>query len=110
VVSEVAVGELLVGVVGVVGEAVVVAAEEDPVLQVGLPAFGPGLGEVVGLGPGGWSVAAFGAAAAVAEGEGEALGSGEESGFSAEVEDRGGAAEDGGDDPGAAGEPAGLAG
>ena len=33
VVAEVAVGELLVGVVGVVGEAVVVAAEQDPVPQ-----------------------------------------------------------------------------
>jgi hypothetical protein len=51
VVSEVAVGALVVGVVGVVGEAVVVAAQEDPVGEVRLSALGPGFGEVVGLGP-----------------------------------------------------------
>src|SRR5690349_3420966 len=73
VVSEVAVGEALVGVIGVVGEAVVVAAEQDRVGQVGGAAVGPGV-EVVGFGPGWWPVAAFGAAALVAQGQRNTLG------------------------------------
>ena len=110
VVSEVAVGEAVVGVVGVVGEAVVVAAEQDPVGEVGCPALGPGFGEVVGFGPGGWSVAAFGAAAIVAQHHRGALGPVEQAGFAAQVQHHRGSAEDGGDDPGPAGEPADLAG
>ena len=52
-------------------------------------------------------VAADGGAAALLEGEDEALGGCVEAAFAAEVEDVGGAVEDGGDDAVAAGEVAG---
>ena len=65
---------------------------------------------VVGVAHPGWGVAAVGGAAAVALGEGDPLGFGVEAALPAEVEDLGVAAEDGGDDPGPAGEPAGLTG
>ena len=65
---------------------------------------------MVGVAEPGWGVAALGGAAAVAVGQGDALGFGVEAALPAEVEDLRGAVEDGGDDPGPAGEPAGLAG
>ena len=77
-------------VVGMMREAVVVTAKEDAVVEVGVASVCPGLFEVVGLGPGGWSVTALGAAALVAQHEGDALGSREEALFAAEVEDGGG--------------------
>ena len=60
--------------------------------------------------PAGWGVAAFDVAAAGFDGLGDALGFVVEATCSAEVEDLGLAAEDGGDDPGFAGQPAGGAG
>ncbi len=65
---------------------------------------------VVGVTQPGWGVTAVGGAAAVPQREGDPLGLGVETASAAEVEDLGVAAEDGGDDPGPAGEPAGLAG
>ncbi len=96
-------------VAGVVGESVVEAAEEDSVGEVGLAAGLPGV-PVVCFGPGGWSVAGFGAAAAVSDGHQHGLGFGEQSGFPAAVDrDARGAVEDG-DDGGVAGQPADLLG
>src|SRR5690349_21843596 len=86
-----------------------VVAEEDAVGEVGLAAGGPG-DPVVGLAPGAGDRAALGAALAIAEQEGLALGSAEEAAGAAEVEHLGGAAEDSRDDPRRAGEPAGLGG
>jgi hypothetical protein len=95
--------------VGVVDEVVVVAAEEAAVGDTGGAALGPG-GEVVALGPGRGSVAALGDAAAVAQAHRDALVAGVEAAFPADVEGLGVAAEDDRDDPGLAGEPAGLGG
>src|SRR4051794_7655974 len=101
------VGGVLVAVV--VGQRVVAGAERDGVGGVGLPAAGPGCG-VVDVAHGWWPVAAFGGAATVLECRGDALGFGVEPGLAAQVEHGGGATEDGGDDPGLAGQPAGLPG
>ena len=65
--------------------AVVVAAEEEAVGEVGLAALGPG-DEVVGVGVDGWAVAAGESASAIAGGEGAALGGGVDADFAAEVE------------------------
>ena len=94
-------GDLAVGVEGhvvavVVGSVVVVGAEEDEVFEVGVAAVGPG-GEVVGFAPGGGHGAAAGLAGGEQEGFGAALGRGGESAGAAEVEELGGAAEDGGE-------------
>ena len=70
--ADVAVGEDLVGVAGVVDEVVVVAAQADAVVDVGLATLGPGF-EVVGLGPGGGDGAALAAAVLVAQREGTVL-------------------------------------
>ena len=96
-------------VAGVVGEGVVAGAEQPAGRGVGGSAAGPGV-VVVGVAQPGWGVAALGGAAAVAVGEGDPLGFGVEAARAAEVEDLGRAAEDGGDDPGPAGQPARLAG
>jgi hypothetical protein len=109
---DVAVGEVVDVVAGGVGFAVVVGAEESSVVEVGVAAVVPG-GVVVGVTPGGGSVAAVGGAAALLDGQGDALVFGVQPAFAAHVEDDGAAvdeaAEDGGDDPGLAGEPSGLA-
>jgi hypothetical protein len=89
--------------------AVVVAAEGDRVLEVGVAAVGPGA-SVVELAPGEGSVAAVGGAGGVPGGERDPLGLGEEALGAAEVEDLGGAGQDRRQDPGAAGEAAGLGG
>ena len=87
----------------------VVAAQGDGVGQVGASAVAPGV-QVVGLGPRERDVAPVCGARVVGEGEGGALGGGEEPVLAAQVDRLGVPAEDGGDDPGAAGGPAGLAG
>jgi hypothetical protein len=76
-----------------VGFAVVVAAQEASVGEVGAAALGPG-DVVVGLGPAGWAVAAFGGAAALGEGEGEALVFGVQAAGAAHVEDHRGAVDE----------------
>ena len=58
----------------------------------------------------GWPVAAVGGAAAVADGECGPHGCGVEAGLAADVEDFGGSAEHGGDDPGLACQAAGGSG
>jgi hypothetical protein len=95
---------------GVVGSVVVERAEELAVGEVGPAPGRPGLLGVVGFAPGGWDGAAVGGALAVADGHRLALGRGEQPGGAAEVEDLTLPAEDDGDDPGLAGEPAGLLG
>ena len=66
---------------------------------------------MVGVALAGGSVAALGGAGgSVAQGEGDALGLGVEAAGAAEVEDLGLPAEHGGDDPGPAGQAAGLGG
>src|SRR5690606_35736721 len=79
---------------GVVDSVVVMAAQEDTVLDVGRASGAPG-GPVVGLGPGAGDVAACGATSLVAQEQGLALGCGVQASCSAEVEDLGGSAEDG---------------
>ena len=91
------------------GRVVVPVAEQDTVGEVGRAAVGPG-GGVVGLAPGCGDVAVLGPAAGVAQGEGLALGGGEQPGGAAQVEDLGLGAQDGGDEAGGAGQPAGFAG
>ena len=81
----VAVGEALEAPVGFVGAVVVVAAEQDAVVEVGAAGGRPGV-EVVGFAPGAGGVAAFGAAGRVADEECLALGGGEEASGAAEVE------------------------
>ena len=95
-VAEVAVGGAGGGVAGVVGALVVPVAEQDTVGEVGLAAVGPG-GGVVGLAPGCGDVTVLGPAAGVAQGEGLALGGGEQPGGAAQVQDLTPGAEDGGD-------------
>jgi len=75
-----------VGVVVVVGAVVVEVAEAGRVGEVGRAASGPRV-LVVGFGPGGGGVTAFGAAVLVADPQGFALGAGEQAGGAAEVED-----------------------
>ncbi|QYF74226.1 hypothetical protein [Cryobacterium sp. PAMC25264] len=70
----------------VVQEAVVRVAEQDAVADVGGAVVAEPVVDVVGFGEGGWFVAVAPAAAAVAGGEGDALGGGEEALVSAEVE------------------------
>src|SRR4029078_5738802 len=89
----------------VVGSGVVPGADHDGV-AVGVAAVGPA-GGVVEVAAAGRFVAVFGLAAADLDAFGDALVFVVEPGGAAEVEDLGGAAEDGGDDPGLAGEPAG---
>src|SRR3954471_9074567 len=79
-----------------------------PCFEVGVAALGPGV-FVVCLGPGWWAVAVGGGAAVVLVVEGDLLVLGEESFGAAEVEGYGVPVEDHRDDPGAAGQPAGLA-
>ena len=93
------------GVIGVVGAVVVEGADEDAVLEVGEPSSTPRPFEVVGLAPVGGDVAALGPAGAVADRHGEALSVAEEASGPAEVQRLRLAAEDGGDDPGGAGQP-----
>jgi hypothetical protein len=76
---------------------------------VGVAAGCPGL-SVVGFGPGVGDVAAVGGAGLVVQGGGYPLGFGEEPSCPAQVQWLGGAAEDGGDDAGPAGQPPGLGG
>ena len=83
----------------------VVAAEQDGVVEVGGAAVGPVV-DVVGVAPARWSVAAGEGAAAVAQHEGASERAGDEAALSADVEDLAGAAEDGGEDGGVAGEAA----
>jgi hypothetical protein len=78
-------------------------------VEVGLAAFGPGLG-VVGFAEGGGHGAGGLGAGLVADLHGEALGGAEAPGLAAEVEDLGPAAEDGGPLAGLAGQASGLAG
>src|SRR5690606_2902569 len=104
-----AVGQLSHVVGGVVGVGVVAGAEQPAVCDRGATAEVPG-GLVVGVAHAGGPVAAFGGAALLLDREGDALGLGVEAPFPAEVEDFGVAAEDGGDDPGLAGQSAGQAG
>ena len=97
-------------VVGVVVDALVVpVAQGDGVVEVGASAVGPGL-SVVELAPGEGALAAVGGAGLVSEADGDPLGFGEEPGLAAEVEGDRAAVEDGGEDPGAAGEASGFAG
>jgi hypothetical protein len=107
--SEVTVGESLVEVAVVVGSVVMVGAEQEAVVQVGVAAGGPGLIGVVGFAPGSGDVAAGGAADPVADGEGLALGGGEQAAGAAQVEGLGVAAEDVRDEAGGAREAAGFA-
>ena len=105
-----AVGGVLDEVAVVVDAVVVPGAEQHPVLQVGAASAAPGVAGVVGLAPGRGDRAALGAAAGLGDGEGLALRGGEEPSGAAEVEHLRLPAEDGGDDAGAAGEPAYLTG
>jgi len=93
----------------VVDALVVPVAQGDGFVQVGAAAFGV-LGAVVEFAAGVGAIAAGGGAGVVVQSGGDALGLGEGAGFAAEVEGDGVAVEDGGDDPGAAGEPSGFAG
>ena len=93
----------------VVGSGVVAGADHDAV-AVGFAAVGPAFG-VVQVGHAGWGVAAFDLAAAVASMVLTIRWASLSKPFAAaEVEDLGLAAEDGGDDPGFAGQAAGGAG
>ena len=76
--AEVSVGEAVGAVARVVGSVVVVAADEDAVVEVGGAAVVPGV-EVVGFAPGAGGVASFGTTGLVADQESFALGGGEES-------------------------------
>jgi hypothetical protein len=69
----------------VVCDGVVVAAEQDEVVQVGGSAVGP-VDDVVGDAPGGWAGAAGEGAAAVSGGEGGELGGGGGAVFAADLE------------------------
>src|SRR5687768_8092795 len=90
------------GVVGVVDEGVVSAAEEGSVVEVRLPVSAPGL-EVMGVAHRGGSVASFGGAAeALADRHRDPLGFGVEPAHAAVVEDFALAAEDDGDEAGVA--------
>ena len=100
--SDPAAGVAFGGVGRVVGSVVMVGAKQLAVGEVGAPASGPGGAGVVGLAPRGRDVTALGAALAVAEGEGAALGAGEEALGAAEVEDLALAVEHRGDDGGRA--------
>jgi hypothetical protein len=73
-VADVAGGEALLVVVGVVGLVVVEGAEQEAIGEVGVAAFRPGFVCVVGFAPGGGDVAAVGLAVPVAVGECFALG------------------------------------
>ena len=108
--AEVAVGGAGAVVGVVMGAEVVPAAEQGAVGEVGAPAAGPGVAGVVGFAPGRRHRAALGPALGVGQGEGLALGGAEQPAGAAEVEDLGGAAEDGRDDAGGAGQAAYLAG
>ena len=90
---------------GVVDEAVVVAAEQDHVVQAGGAAVGPVL-EVVGVAHQGWAGAVGEGAVLVAGDQGSPDGGGDQAVDAADVEDLGVGAEDGGDQVGVAGEPA----
>src|SRR6478609_673118 len=89
-------------VVDVVGAVVVPGAQGDAVFDVRLSTVDPA-GVVVGV-EAGAAVAALGAAALVADQDGEALVLGVESLLAADVEGRRVAAQDGGDDPRLAGQ------
>src|SRR5690606_38980721 len=67
----------------VVGGAVVVAAEGEAVVEVGVAAVAPGVLVVVDLAPGEGSFAAADGAGVVEEGQGAALGGGVEAGEAA---------------------------
>ena len=98
--------------VGVVVDALVVpVAKRDCIVEVGATAVGPGL-TVVEIAPGVGTIASRGRgrAGVVLQSGGDALGLAEESRLSAEVERGRGAAEDGGDEAGTAGQAAGFAG
>jgi len=105
--ADLAAGEAggLVG--GVVGSGVVSRAEQAAVLDRCVAAGAERL-VVVGVTHAGWPVTALRGATALLQGEGDPLGFGVEPGLPAQVEDLGVGAEDGGDDPGPAGEPPGL--
>jgi hypothetical protein len=107
--GDVAVGELVVSVVGVVDALVVMRAEQDSVFDGGGSTAVPGV-FVVGVAPGGGDGAALGSAASVADAECFALCCGVESSGASEVEGVALAAEDDGDDAGLAGETAGVVG
>ena len=70
---------------GLVSEPVVVAAEEGEVVEVRFAAVGP-VFDVVGVTPAWRSVAALPGAAAVAGGEGAALGWGDAAGAAADIQ------------------------
>src|SRR3954463_5072385 len=74
--ADCAIGEALGGVARVVDAVVVVGAEQDPVVEVGAAALGPGP-PVVGLAPAPRLVAALGPTGPVAHDQGELLGRGE---------------------------------
>ena len=102
------VGGVLDEVAVVVDAVVVPGAEQHAVGEVGAASATPGVAGVVGFAPGGRHRAAVGAAGALADGEGLALRGGEESSGAAEVEDLGVPVEDGGEDGGTTGQPAGF--
>ena len=70
----------------VVEEEVVVFAEEDAVGDVGLAVVGDVFVDVVGFAPGHGGVASFGGAASPFDGEGDALGFGEQALLSSDIQ------------------------
>lgn len=107
--ADVARREPLGALLWVVDAAVVAAAEQDAVAQVGGAVATLGV-EVVGVTPGAGDVAAFGAADPVSDQQCLALGAGEEALVAAQVEGDRLAVEDGRDDPCSAGQSPGLVG
>ena len=89
----------------VVDDAVVMAAEQGEVVELGWAAVDP-VGEVVGVAHEGWSSAGGEGAVSVAEDQGGPDRGGDRSAEAAHVEDLAVAAEDGGDDLGVTGQPA----
>ena len=102
----VSVGSESHGPVGGVDEPVVVAAEGDAVVAVGVAAVAPEH-DVVDVGPAGWSFAAGEGAATVPEEDRGAGGAGERAAGAADVDGDARAVEEGGDDGGVAGEASG---
>ena len=94
----------VVSLVGVVDQPVVIATQGYREVQIGRPAFGPRM-LVMQLRPREWSVTPFRGASVIDDREGGALGVAEEPVMSTEVEDLPRSTENGGEDPGLAGDP-----
>ena len=90
---------------GVVDDAVVAAAQQDEIVEVGGAAVGP-VSDVVGVGPAGGVGAAGVGAALVAGGQGFALVDGDQSAAASDVQGFGSAIQDHGDEVAVAGEAA----